>query len=89
MDAALDKEKVMIATQCFKRSFAMRTKPMNTEAVNFFQSAFSVEALNFTTRSCSLKKDMTGFSKPRILFCRGVNVLVCESRSQREKDQWT
>ena len=47
--------KVVKATHCFKHSFAMRTKRIDTEAVNFFLSACVVEALNFTIRSCSWK----------------------------------
>ena len=47
--------KVVKATHCFKHIIAMRTKPINAEAVNFLLSACSVEALNFAIRSCTLK----------------------------------
>ena len=45
---------VVKATHCFKHSVAMRTKPINTEAVSFL-SAFCKEAFNFTFWSCSLE----------------------------------
>ena len=47
---------VVKATHGFKHSVAMRTKPINTEAVNFLLSACCKEAFNFTFWSCSLKK---------------------------------
>ena len=47
--------KVIKATHCLKHRIAMRTKPITTEAVDFLLFACSVEALNFTIRSCSLE----------------------------------
>ena len=46
---------VVKATHGFKHSVAMRTKPINTEGVNFLLSACCEEAFNFTIRSCTLK----------------------------------
>ena len=43
------------ATYGFKHSVAMRTKPINTEAVSSFLSACFQEALNFTFWSCPLQ----------------------------------
>ena len=48
--------KVVKATHGFKRSVAMRTRAINTKAVNFLLSACCIEAFNFTIWSCSLKK---------------------------------
>ena len=42
---------VVKATHGFKHSVAVRTKPINTEAVNFLLSACCKEAFNFTIRS--------------------------------------
>ena len=47
--------KVIKATHFLKHSIAMRTKPINTEAVFFLMSACCIEALNFKLWSCSLK----------------------------------
>ena len=74
--------KVVEATHCFKHSIAMRTKLINTEAVSFLLSACSLEDLNFTNRSCTLKTDITIFSQLWVLFCGGVNLLVPYSISQ-------
>ena len=46
---------VVKATFDFKYSVAMRTKPINTEAVKFLLSACCKEASNFTLWSCSLE----------------------------------
>ena len=46
---------VVKATHGFKHSVATRTKPVNTEAVNFLLSACCKEDLYSTFRSCSLK----------------------------------
>ena len=54
----------------------MRTKPINSAAVNFLLSSCCRDAFNFTFWSYPLKMVLTIFSKPRVLFCRGVNLLV-------------
>ena len=46
---------VVKATHGFKHSVAMRTKPINTEAVSFLLSACCKEAFNFIFWSCSLE----------------------------------
>ena len=46
---------VVKATHGFKYTVAMKTKPINTVAVNFFLSACCKEAFNFTFCSCSLE----------------------------------
>ena len=46
---------VVKATHGFKHSVAMRTKPINTEAVILFLSACCKEVFNFTFWSCSLE----------------------------------
>ena len=46
---------VVKATHGFKHSVAMRTKPINTEAVNFLLSACCKEAFTFTFWSYSLE----------------------------------
>ena len=65
---------VVKATHGFKYSVAMRTKAINTEAVNFLLSAGSVEALNFTIRSCTLKVRLD-----HILKATGLVLSRCES----------
>ena len=45
----------MEAAYGFRHSVAMRTKPINTEAVIFFPCTCSVEALDFSIWSCSLR----------------------------------
>ena len=62
------------ATHCFNHSIAMRTKPINTKAINFFQSACSVEALNFTIRSSTLK-----VGHDHIFKATGLVLSKCES----------
>ena len=47
---------VVKAIHGFKHSVAMRTKSINTEAVNFLLSACFKEAFNFTFWFCSLEK---------------------------------
>ena len=51
----LSAKEVVKATHGFKHSVAMRTKPINTKAVNFVLSACCKEAFNFTFLSCLLK----------------------------------
>ena len=46
---------VVEANHSFKHSVAMKTKPVNTEAVVVLLSACCKEALNFTFWSCSLE----------------------------------
>ena len=46
---------VVKATHGFKHSVAVRTKPINSEAVNFLLSACCKEDFNFTFWSCSLE----------------------------------
>ena len=75
--------KVVKATHCFKHSIAMRTKPIDTEAITFLLSACSAKALNFTIKSCTLKPSHDHISKLRVLYCQGVNLLVSQSISQR------
>ena len=60
--------KMLKATHCFKHSSALRTKPINTEAINFPLSACIVEALNFTISSCTLKKRHDHIFTVRVLF---------------------
>ena len=71
------------ATQAIGNSVAKRTKPINTETVNYFLSACCKEAFSFTFWSCSLKKERDHVFKAAGLFCRHVNLPVPNSRSQR------
>ena len=51
----LTRTEVLKATHGFNHSVAMRTNPINNEAVNFYLSAYYKEAFNFTIWSCSLE----------------------------------
>ena len=70
------------ATNGFEHNVAMRTKPINTKTVNFLLSACCKEAFNFPFWSCSLEKGHDHIFKA-VLFCRGMNLLVSELKSQR------
>ena len=74
---------VIKATHGFKHSVAMRTKPINIEAVIFLLSACCKEAFNFTFWSCSLEIGHDRIVKMLVLIFRGVILLVSESKSQR------
>ena len=71
------------ASHGFKDSVAMKTKPINTEAVNFLLFACCKEAFNFTIWPCSLEISKNIFSKLRVSFCRGTNLRVSKSKSLR------
>ena len=73
------------ATQAIENSVAMRTKSINTEAVNFFLSACCKEVFSFIFWSCSLKIGHYHVFDAAGLFCRGVNLPVSKSKSQRVK----
>ena len=65
---------VVKATHGFKHRVAMRTKPINTEAVNFLLSACCKEAFNFTIWSCSFEVGPHHISKTA-----GLILSRCES----------
>ena len=65
---------VVKATHDFKHSVAMRTKPINTKAVNFLLSACCKQAFNFTFWSCPLEK-----RHDHIFKAAGLVLSRCES----------
>ena len=65
---------VVKATHGFKHNVAMRTKPIDTEAVNFIVSACFKEAFNFTFWSLSLE---TGYE--HIFKAASLVLSRCES----------
>ena len=65
---------VVKATHGFKHSVAVRTKPFNTEAVNFLLSACCKEAFNFTFWSCSME-----IRQDHIFKTAGLLLSRCES----------
>ena len=79
---------VVKAAHGFKHSVAMRTKPINPEAVNFLLSACCKETFNFTIRSCTLKKRRPYFQscgscfvEVRIYSFLNRNSNACKDRS--------
>ena len=79
---SLTGKKVVKAAHCFEHSAAERIKTINTEAVSFLLCAFCIEAHEFVIWYCSLKIGHDNSFKATVLFCRVVNIIVSESRTQ-------
>ena len=70
----LTRTEVVKATHGFKHSVAMRTKPVNIEAVKFLLSVCCKEAFNITFWSCSLE-----IGHDHIFKAAGLALSRCES----------